>query len=159
MPGSDTPEAIRVRTAIPGDERFLDKIDEKFEWKPDVHRDAVQQGRVLVATVGGTEAGYLRHGSYLWDDRAPFIQMVQVHPDFRRVGVARTLMETYEEQSMALSDARLYAGIYSSLSEENEASRRLHESLGYIMVGTVPVMDQPAVEAVYFKHFPRFLAE
>ncbi|MDA4130779.1 MAG: GNAT family N-acetyltransferase [Thaumarchaeota archaeon] len=56
---------------------------------------------------------------------------VCVHKEFRRRGIGRTLMK----EIIYRSKAHGYHAILSSISEENESSKRLHEQLGFEFVG------------------------
>ncbi len=151
---------IKISPATEAFVPALNDIDSNsgfWEWKDWIHQASAAQGRVLLATVGQTEtdanvpAGYLRHGSFLWDDRAPFIQMVRVSEAFRRKGIARALMQAFEEDVRELKSTHLYEGVYSSVETTNEPSIALHEGLGYIAVGILPLPDQEVPEIIYYK--------
>lgn len=60
------------------------------------------------------------------------IDLVGVHPDHRRRGMARQLLETLiaEESAAGLAEARL------ELAASNGAARRLYEGLGFVVVGS-----------------------
>lgn len=142
---------VTTRLAAEADIADLSVIDGNAEWKPWIHPQAVKEGRVLLGLVGGKPAGYLRHGSFLWDDRAPFIQAVNVGEDFRRQRVATSLIERFLTDCEVQAPSHLYAGVYSSVDETNAPSIALHEGLGFEQVGTLNIPDQDELEIVYFK--------
>ena len=85
----------------------------------------------LVAMDGDTVAGYVGSQSVL--DGADMMN-VAVHPEFRRRGIARDLVN-------ALVDALKEKGIKSltlEVRQSNEAAIALYEQLGFLQVGLRP---------------------
>lgn len=148
--------ALRIRKATPEDASDMHRIDSAFEWKDYIHPVAAHEGRVLLAVAGEglTEedpVGYLRYGSFLWDDRAPFIQAVMVRKDALRQGIATALIQHLIADTEVLSETHGYAGVYSSVDETNVASMNLHEKLGFTSIGQLAIPDQTYPEVVYFR--------
>jgi len=73
-----------------------------------------------------------------------FVSLLLVHPDFRRRGIARKLIEKVASHS---KNGRLF----SSTEEDNEVSIKMHEALGFRRSGHVDNLPQQARELIYFK--------
>ena len=58
---------------------------------------------------------------------------IYVHPDYRRRGIARQLME----QLITVAAEQQYATMVAGIDSQNEGSIRLHEQLGFKNVGTI----------------------
>ncbi|MEZ6016453.1 MAG: N-acetyltransferase family protein [Planctomycetota bacterium] len=90
----------------------------------------------LIAERDGQVAGYAYAGAfraraaYRWTVESS----VYVHADHRRAGVARRLMEALIDVLRALGYRTLVAGA----TMPNDVSVRLHEALGFTLVGTFP---------------------
>ena len=97
--GRDAPEALRRQVAVMGRHFWL----------------AEHQGKV-VGTVLGTH-----------DSRKGWINRLAVHPDYRRSGLAATLLERVE-RSLAEEGLEIFAAM---VEEDNQTSREFFEKLNY----------------------------
>lgn len=84
---------------------------------------------VIVACIDNQVVGFASYGAFrAWPAyKYSAEHMVYVHPDFRRKGIARKLLEEIVTLAEKNNLHTLIAGIDSS----NEISIRLHESLGF----------------------------
>jgi ribosomal protein S18 acetylase RimI-like enzyme len=73
-----------------------------------------------------------------------YISLLLVHPDFRRGGIARKLVEVVAALS---KDGRLF----SSTEEDNEVSLKFHEALGFRRSGYIENLPQPTREIILFR--------
>jgi ribosomal protein S18 acetylase RimI-like enzyme len=73
-----------------------------------------------------------------------YISLLIVHPDFRRKGIARSLVDVVATHS---KDGRLF----SSTEEDNEISLKMHEALGFRRSGSIENLPQPTREIFFFK--------
>jgi ribosomal protein S18 acetylase RimI-like enzyme len=74
----------------------------------------------------------------------PFIDLLIVHPSFRRQHIGTALMQHLEP---------LYTPgkLFTSTNASNERMQRLCERLGYVRSGTIEHLDEDDPELVYFK--------
>ncbi len=77
-----------------------------------------------------------------------YISLLMVHPDRRRRGIARELIEKVSAHS---TDGRLF----SSTEEDNEISLKMHEALGFRRSGYIENLPQPKREIILFKELDR----
>ncbi|MGO9602689.1 MAG: GNAT family N-acetyltransferase [Candidatus Binataceae bacterium] len=103
---------------------------------------ALGEARCAIARVDGQVRGYViathdffGHG---------FVELLLVHPDFRRRGLATTLMRAMELD--APTDK-----LFTSTNQSNTAAQKLFERLGFIRSGTIENLDEGDPEIVYFK--------
>lgn len=91
---------------------------------------------VLVADCGGAVAGYASFGDFRAFDgyRHTAEHSIYVDGRFRRMGIARALLEALEPRARAAGKHVLIGGIEAG----NAASITLHAALGYREVGRLP---------------------
>jgi len=91
---------------------------------------------LIVADLDGAVAGYACLSSYREKEAyAATVELsVYVHPDYRRRGVARYLMEEILEEARQREDIHT---VISVITEGNEASVKLHEAFGFRCCGTM----------------------
>ncbi|KPL52673.1 GNAT family N-acetyltransferase [Prosthecomicrobium hirschii] len=91
---------------------------------------------VLVAECGGTVAGYASFGDFRAFDgyRHTAEHSIYVDGRFRRMGIARALLQALEPRARAAGKHVLIGGIEAG----NAASITLHAALGYREVGRLP---------------------
>ncbi|MBT9291633.1 GNAT family N-acetyltransferase [Prosthecodimorpha staleyi] len=91
---------------------------------------------VLVAECSGTVAGYASFGDFRAFDgyRHTAEHSIYVDGRFRRMGIARALLEALEPRARAAGKHVLIGGIEAG----NAASITLHAALGYREVGRLP---------------------
>jgi GNAT superfamily N-acetyltransferase len=74
----------------------------------------------------------------------PFIELLIVHPSFRRQGIGTAFMQYIET---------IYTPgkLFTSTNSSNERMQRLCERLGYVRSGIIENLDEGDPELVYFK--------
>lgn len=73
-----------------------------------------------------------------------YISLLMVHPDCRRRGIARKMIEkaaTHSENGK----------LFDSTEADNEISIKMHEALGFIRSGYVDNLPQQVRELIYYK--------
>lgn len=90
---------------------------------------------IFVSEEKGVVTGFAAYGSFRdWPAYKYTIEhSIYVHPDHRRRGIARMLME----KLLAAADKEGYATMVAGIDSENEGSIRLHEQLGFRNTGTI----------------------
>ncbi len=126
-------------------------------------RDAVlpplAQGRrvLLAAETGGRLAGtvQLLHDTPPNQPHRAEVAKLLVHPDARRLGLARALMATVEAEARALGRSLLTLD-----TRTGDAAERLYASLGYATAGVIPdwcrdtVTPRLDATTIMFKRLP-----
>lgn len=74
----------------------------------------------------------------------PFIELLIVHPSFRRQGIGAALMQHIETISTP-------GKLFTSTNVSNEPMQRLCERLGYVRSGIIEHLDEDDPELFYFK--------
>ena len=74
----------------------------------------------------------------------PFIELLIVHPSFRRQGIGAALMQHIETISTP-------GKLFTSTNISNEPMQRLCERLGYVRSGIIEHLDEDDPELFYFK--------
>jgi ribosomal protein S18 acetylase RimI-like enzyme len=101
------------------------------------------RGRHLwLARVGKTVAGFAVFAPSFFGRW--FIELLVVHPDHRRQGVATALIRRCEAECPAKE-------IFTSTNESNTPMQRLLDGLGYERSGYVENLDPGDPEIIYFK--------
>jgi len=73
-----------------------------------------------------------------------YISLLVVHPDVRRRGVARRMIQTVARHSRN-------GKLFSSTEEDNDVSIQMHEALGFRRSGYIENLPQPSREIIYYK--------
>jgi ribosomal protein S18 acetylase RimI-like enzyme len=105
-------------------------------------RDWIARGECLVAKCDGASAGLIVANDSFFTQR--FIVLVVVHPDFRRRGIASTLIQHVATTSPT-------AKLFTSTNRSNTAMQSLCHSLGFVPSGFVENLDDDDPELIYFK--------
>jgi ribosomal protein S18 acetylase RimI-like enzyme len=103
---------------------------------------AMGQSRVSVARVDGAVRGFVAI-----DDRFyghGFVELLVVHPDFRRRGLATALMRAAELDAPTEK-------LFTSTNQSNVPMQRLCERIGFVRSGIIENLDEGDPELVYFK--------
>ncbi len=97
----------------------------------EVFSELVKNSQIFVAKEAGR---ILWFGSYklLWNESL-FLQFLRIHKDHHRKWIARKLVEHIEK----VWREKWYYEIMSTLLEDNESSRKLHEALWYRHSGEI----------------------
>lgn len=146
-----------VRTAFETDLSSILSIAETSPFQPtdEAGRKSIEahlrEGRTLLAlTDEGPEmapAGYLLWRPHLWDGRPPFIEHIDVSPDFRKQGIGEALVTELERVAREMG----FSAIYSSTAEDNAASRAFHAALGFEEDVLYSLRDQGVPEVMLSK--------
>lgn len=111
------------------------------------------QRRNLIVEIVGLRQGYVARqenrivGFLLMQHHffeQPFIELLIVHPSFRRQGFATALMQHVEP---------IYAPgkLFTSTNESNKKMQQLCEQLGYTRSGIIENLDEGDPDLIYFK--------
>ena len=117
---------VNVRTAEALDQTFLLAHDQHL--RADELAHVLERRRVLIATSGGRELGWLRW-SMFWDE-IPFMNMLFVLEHARGAGLGRTLVERWERTMFQEGHTQL---LTSTLSDE--PAQHFYRRLGYVDCG------------------------
>lgn len=139
------PPHIHIRQAVPADGELiadfncrLARESEGLALKPDVIAAGVRalladerHGRYFLAEIDGRPIGQMMHtrewsdwrnGEFWW------LQSVYVHPDFRRRGVFRTLMQHLKNLARATPGI---VGLRLYMADDNRDAQRTYEQSGF----------------------------
>lgn len=146
---------LLIRQAEPDDEDVVADFNCRLAWESESKRlDAPtvqlgvreilnnpRRGRYFVACLDGRIVGQLMH-TFEWSDWRNgdiwWLQSVYVHPDFRRRGVFRALMNHLQTEATASPDV---AGLRLYVEEHNTAAQETYVRLGLKAAGYV-VMER-----------------
>jgi len=104
-----------------------------------------RDGAILLAMVRGQPVGWLVH-TMLWA-RVPFIELIHVEPDDRRLGIAAALLAALEDQLRC--DGREL--LFSSAQDDNAAAMSWHLQLGFDESGVIDGINAGGVGEVFFR--------
>jgi ribosomal protein S18 acetylase RimI-like enzyme len=104
--------------------------------------EAVKQHHGYVARQENQIVGFLLVHQHFFE--LPFIELLMVHPSFRRQRIATALMQHIETISTP-------GKLFTSTNLSNEPMQRLCERLGYIRSGIIEHLDEDDPELFYFK--------
>ncbi len=104
--------------------------------------ETVKQQHGFVARQENQIVGFLLMHEHFFE--LPFIELLMVHPSFRRQSIGTALMQHIE---MIYTPGKLFTSTNSS----NEPMQRLCERLGYVRSGIIEHLDEDDPELVYFK--------
>jgi GNAT superfamily N-acetyltransferase len=115
----------------------------------DTVRRKIEAREVLVAELETRAVGYLRI-EYLWS-KLPYIALVRVLPDYRRMGVGSALLEFLEVELRGAGHSFLLS---SSEASEPEP-QAWHRRMGFSECGRLEGINAGGVDEVFFrKDFP-----
>ncbi len=103
---------------------------------------ALGESRCAVARVDGDVRGFVITGHNFFGHG--FVELLMVHPEFRRRGIATALMRAAELDAPT-------GKLFTSTNQSNIAARSLFESLGFVRSGMIENLDQNDPEIIYFK--------
>ena len=151
----------QVRLAVPADEESLGELD-RVSWSPLGDFPSTREGPrqpffrtgspddVLVAEVEGRLAGYVRLRAATPLPESAHVVVVNglvVHPDMRRRGLARTLLEAAEQ----LATERGMRKVSLRVLAHNTPARTLYAALGYEVEGLLAAEFQ--IDGTYVDDF------
>ncbi|MGL5434900.1 MAG: GNAT family N-acetyltransferase [Lachnospiraceae bacterium] len=113
-------------------------MTERMAWFHDHNRD---NHPLIVAELDGRAVGYASLSSYR--DKEAYAQTVElsvyIDPSYRRRGIARALMSAILEEARQREDIHT---VISVITDDNEASVKLHEDFGFTYCGTMKEVGQ-----------------
>ncbi|HVA81474.1 MAG TPA: GNAT family N-acetyltransferase [Candidatus Binataceae bacterium] len=102
---------------------------------------ALAQGRCAVARVDEHVRGYVIAGEFFGHG---FVEILIVHPDYRRRGIATSLIRSAEIDAPTQK-------LFTAANQSNLPMRKLCERLGFVRSGTIENLDDGDPEIIYFK--------
>ncbi|MHB8381338.1 MAG: GNAT family N-acetyltransferase [Candidatus Binataceae bacterium] len=103
--------------------------------------NALAQGRCAIARVDGHVRGVVIAGEFFGHG---FVEILIVHPDYRRRGIATSLIRSAEIDAPTEK-------LFTSTNESNVAMQKLCERLGFVRSGTIENLDDGDPELIYCK--------
>jgi len=103
---------------------------------------AFAEGRVAVARVDGVVRGFVITDTSFFDEG--FVRLLMVHPEFRRRGLATSLMRAAELDCETNK-------LFTSTNQSNLPMQQLCDRLGYQRSGIVENLDEGDRELIYVK--------
>ncbi|MCL2285527.1 MAG: GNAT family N-acetyltransferase [Firmicutes bacterium] len=91
-------------------------------------KDKISRGEIYGAYDGDKLIGWLRY-SLFWD-MVPFMNMLQIFPEYRGKGVGRQLVEFWEGEMKARGHKQVMTS-----TQQNEDAQHFYNKLGYVAVG------------------------
>ena len=106
----------------------------------------VKQHQGYVARQENRIVGFLLMHQHFFE--LPFIELLLVHPSFRRQGIGTALMQHIESLPTP-------GKLFTSTNVSNERMQRLCERLGYVRSGNIENLDEDDPELFYFKRLSK----
>jgi ribosomal protein S18 acetylase RimI-like enzyme len=106
-------------------------------------KKSVKAGKCWLALISDKPAGFGILDNTLFYGRS-FIELLIVHPEFRRRRVATSIIRKLE-QICPTND------LFTSTNESNVAARKTYEANGFIRSGYVENLDEGDPEIIYYK--------
>jgi ribosomal protein S18 acetylase RimI-like enzyme len=103
---------------------------------------ALQEKRAFIAIMGRIPAGFLVWTKDFYSHY--FIDLVIVHPEMRRKGVAQALLKAVE--TMCAGNK-----LFTSTNRSNTTMQKVLRTSGYIKAGFISCLDRGNPEWIYYK--------
>jgi RimJ/RimL family protein N-acetyltransferase len=143
MSDSATNMTIRMAGIFDADEIYeIDGIALRDDDRRSHLWNELRDGFVWIAEREETALGYAVANLHFFGN--PFIELLVVHCDHRRQGVAQALIATIE--AWVGSDK-----LFTSTNASNLPMQRLCERLGFVRSGQIDNLDEGDPELIYFK--------
>jgi len=120
------PTIPHMRLANTNDMTVIAKHDTAIP--ENVIKDKILRNEVYVAYDGDRFIGWLRYGLF-WDI-VPFMNMLEVSPDYRGKGIGRLLVKFWESEMKALGHKQVMTS-----TQQNEYAQHFYNALGYVAMG------------------------
>lgn len=104
---------------------------------------SVEAGKCLVALISDKVAGFGILGTSLFYNQE-FIELLIVHPEYRRRGIATALIKRMEEICPTKK-------LFTSTNESNIIAQKTYEANGFTRSGYIENLDEGDPEIIYFK--------
>jgi ribosomal protein S18 acetylase RimI-like enzyme len=134
-----------IERASSEDFEHICALDETVHGRPARRKligEALAQGRISVARVDGTIRGFVIADESFFDQF--YVRLLMVHQDFRRRGLASTLMRAAELDCQTEK-------LFTSTNQSNIPMQRLCDRLGFVKSGYVENLDEGDQEIIYVK--------
>lgn len=109
----------------------------------DFIRKSLREGKCYIARLGDKAAGLAIMGNALFFEQW-YIELVAVHPDYRRRGVATALLQRLAKDCPADK-------LFTSTNESNTIAQKTYEACGFIRSGYIENLDEGDPEIIYCK--------
>jgi RimJ/RimL family protein N-acetyltransferase len=106
---------------------------------------ALREKRAFIAFMGRIPAGFLIWTKDFYSHY--FIDLVVVHPQMRRHGVAVAMIRAMEHFAAGNK-------LFSSTNKSNKAMQNVFERAGYVKSGYITHLDRNDPELIYYKKIP-----
>ncbi len=136
---------VIIERATSEDFEHICALDETVHERPARRQligPAVAEHRCAVARVDGFVRGFVISSQSFFGQR--FVDLLMVHPDFRRRGMATALMRSAELDCPTDK-------LFTSTNQSNLPMQRLCERLGFVRSGYIENLDKGDPEIIYFK--------
>lgn len=128
----DLEEIIKIDVLIINSDERKDKIKSYIEKK-----------QCLVYSYESVIRGFLIYHFHFFEQ--PFVELLMVSPDYRRKGVASSLLKAFENNICNYNKA------FTSTNESNKKMQTVLDKNGYSRSGIVNNLDEGDPELIYFK--------
>lgn len=107
-----------------------------------------KEGEIFVASYLGIIVGFIQTVHHGWT-RLSYVHGLVVHPDYRRLAIAKSLVERVEISS----ESRGNQGLYVDTPVDNLGERKFYMSLGFRESYTMPEFYESGFDGVTFQKF------
>lgn len=134
---------MKIRLALPADEGGVAAVDRAVIGSDERRgelRGYIGQGMCILCEIGGAVAGYAVLSHHFFHNG--FIELLIVHPDFRRRGIGTALLRGCRELCRTEK-------LFTSTNQSNLPMRSLLRREGYLYCGSIDHLDEGDPERVY----------
>ncbi|MBN1161511.1 MAG: GNAT family N-acetyltransferase [Dehalococcoidales bacterium] len=110
----------------------------------DFIKQSVRAGKCLVTSVADKVTGFGIIGNSLLFYNHEFIELLIVHPEYRRRGIATALIKRMESICKTPK-------LFTSTNQTNIPAQKTYEASGFIRSGYIENLDEGDPEIIYFK--------
>lgn len=105
-------------------------------------------GEVCVATINHVVVGFVQVEHHKWN-RLSYIHGLVVHPDYRRLGIAKDLVKHIEFSAKTRGNR----GIFVDTPVDNLGGRKFYTSIGFMQGYIMPKFYESELDGVTFQKF------